>query len=227
MPFPQLRVIGPLADDGVLNDGVRRTTYRCLEADFRYGQSRQFGNVRATSAFALKADIHTKLRHVSNLPTGDINCRDCDVAEPEPNRQVFVKFRHLLRKAAARSAETICVIIGEILRAFTFAPSRLHSVDALLLAWGKPGGVPKASCRRCCSRTRPDRSSRANSASAVRFLSLDRGDLLRPASRQFREISLPRKILRFTMKLVTGFLAQPEQEKKPATIARVGGNKRA
>jgi hypothetical protein len=49
---------------------------------------------------------------------GDINCRDCDVrslAEPEPNRQVFVKFKHLLRKAAARSAETICVIIGEIL----------------------------------------------------------------------------------------------------------------
>ena len=55
-------------------------------------------------------------------PIGDINCRDCDVrslAEPEANRQVFVKFKHLLRKAAARSAETICVIIGEILRAFT------------------------------------------------------------------------------------------------------------
>ena len=33
------------------------------------------------------------------------HCRDCDVrslAEPEPNRQVFVKFKHLLRKAAAR-----------------------------------------------------------------------------------------------------------------------------
>ncbi len=60
--------------------------------------------------------------HVRDVPTGDINCRDCEVrslAEPEPNRQVFVKFKHLLRKAAARSAETICVIIGEILRAFT------------------------------------------------------------------------------------------------------------
>jgi hypothetical protein len=41
------------------------------------------------------------------------------LAEPEPNRQLFVKFKHLLRKAATRSAETICVIIGEILRAFT------------------------------------------------------------------------------------------------------------
>jgi len=29
------------------------------------------------------------------------------------------KLKHLLRKAAARSAETICVTIGEILRAFT------------------------------------------------------------------------------------------------------------
>jgi hypothetical protein len=57
-------------------------------------------------------------RHPQTFTIGDINCRDCDVrslAEPEPNRQVFVKFKHLLRKAAARSAETICVIIGEIL----------------------------------------------------------------------------------------------------------------
>src|SRR5215204_1456271 len=60
--------------------------------------------------------------HVSKVPTSDINCRYCDalsLAEPEPNRQVFVKFKHLLRKAATRSAETICVITGEILLAFT------------------------------------------------------------------------------------------------------------
>jgi hypothetical protein len=56
------------------------------------------------------------------VPKAYINCRDCDVrslAGPEPDRQVFAKFKHLLRKAAARSAETICVTIGEILRAFT------------------------------------------------------------------------------------------------------------
>jgi hypothetical protein len=50
------------------------------------------------------------------------HCRDCDVrslAGPEPDRQVFAKFKHLLRKAAARSAQTICATIGEILRAFT------------------------------------------------------------------------------------------------------------
>ena len=56
------------------------------------------------------------------MPNADINCRDCDVrslAGPEPDRKVFAKFKHLLRKAAAHPAETICVTIGEILRAFT------------------------------------------------------------------------------------------------------------
>jgi hypothetical protein len=35
------------------------------------------------------------------------------------HRQVFAKFKHLLRKAVARSAETNCITIGEILRTFT------------------------------------------------------------------------------------------------------------
>ena len=35
-----------------------------------------------------------------------------------PIEQVFAKLKHLLRKAAARSAETTCVTIGGILRAF-------------------------------------------------------------------------------------------------------------
>ena len=36
-----------------------------------------------------------------------------------PIEQVFAKIKHFLRKAAARSAETICAAIGEILGAFT------------------------------------------------------------------------------------------------------------
>ena len=51
-----------------------------------------------------------------------INLSDYDVrslAGPEPDRKVFAKFKHLLRMAAARSAETIRVTISEILRAFT------------------------------------------------------------------------------------------------------------
>jgi len=36
-----------------------------------------------------------------------------------PIEQVFAKLKHFLRKAAARSVETICAAIGEILGAFT------------------------------------------------------------------------------------------------------------
>lgn len=36
-----------------------------------------------------------------------------------PIEQVFAKLKHLLRKANARSVETICVAIGQILQAFT------------------------------------------------------------------------------------------------------------
>ena len=36
-----------------------------------------------------------------------------------PIEQVFAKIKHFLRKAAARSVETICIAIGEILGAFT------------------------------------------------------------------------------------------------------------
>ena len=36
-----------------------------------------------------------------------------------PIEQAFAKIKHFLRKAAARSVETICIAIGEILGAFT------------------------------------------------------------------------------------------------------------
>ena len=36
-----------------------------------------------------------------------------------PIEQVFSKLKHLLRKAAARTAETVCAAIGELLGAFT------------------------------------------------------------------------------------------------------------
>src|SRR5215472_13174505 len=36
-----------------------------------------------------------------------------------PIEQVFAKLKHLLRKAAARTVETVCTTIGEILGAFT------------------------------------------------------------------------------------------------------------
>jgi hypothetical protein len=72
--------------------------------------------------FALMNRHHQERNAPEKCPKADLNCRDCDVrslAGPEPDRQVFAKFKHLLRKAAGRSAETTCVTIGEILRAFT------------------------------------------------------------------------------------------------------------
>jgi transposase len=36
-----------------------------------------------------------------------------------PIEQVFAKLKHLLRKAAARTVETVCAAIGKILREFT------------------------------------------------------------------------------------------------------------
>jgi transposase len=36
-----------------------------------------------------------------------------------PIEQVFAKLKHLLRKAAARTVETVCAAIGEVLTAFT------------------------------------------------------------------------------------------------------------
>ena len=36
-----------------------------------------------------------------------------------PIEQVFAKLKHLLRKAAARTVETVCAAIGELLAAFT------------------------------------------------------------------------------------------------------------
>jgi transposase len=36
-----------------------------------------------------------------------------------PIEQLFAKLKHLLRKAAERTVETVCAAIGEILRAFT------------------------------------------------------------------------------------------------------------
>jgi hypothetical protein len=59
-----------------------------------------------------------------NCAEADINYRDCDVrslAGPEPDQigRPSARLKDLLRKPAARSAETICVTSGEILRAFT------------------------------------------------------------------------------------------------------------
>jgi hypothetical protein len=79
----------------------------CFDFDMSAkGPSRRFDWTTATSGLPRGTDIFGIGLHVSKVPTGDINCGDCDVrslAEPEPDRRAFAKFKHLLRKAAARS----------------------------------------------------------------------------------------------------------------------------
>ncbi len=41
------------------------------------------------------------------------------LTRPEPVEQVFAKLKHLLRKAAARTADAVCAVIGELLDTFT------------------------------------------------------------------------------------------------------------
>jgi len=72
------------------------------------GQIRKSG--RATGPSASPIVIVTT--HVRKVPNADINCRDCVVrslAGPEPDREVFAKFKHLWRKAAAHPSKTIYV----------------------------------------------------------------------------------------------------------------------
>ena len=60
------------------------------------------------SALLLTADIAQHSRYARFVLKADINCRDCDVrslAGPEPDRQVFAKFKDFLRKAAAVRVE--------------------------------------------------------------------------------------------------------------------------
>ncbi len=67
------------------------------------------------------APIAIKFRSAAkwrDVPNADINCRDCVVrslAGPEPDRQVFAKFKHLSARPPRARPKTIYVTIGEIL----------------------------------------------------------------------------------------------------------------
>jgi hypothetical protein len=58
------------------------------------------------------------MRRPERIARNRATASDCRDATSVHSPEVFAKLRHLLRKAAARSAEAICVTIGEI-RAFT------------------------------------------------------------------------------------------------------------
>ena len=58
--------------------GLQRHAAKCLgqgdthNAESALGQSRQSRDVRVTSVLPPKADIHRKVRHVSNVPTTEV-----------------------------------------------------------------------------------------------------------------------------------------------------------
>src|SRR5882757_266867 len=56
---------------GRTTSGRRRRQAPRGRAMSALGQSRRFGDVRASSALALKADIHHKARHVSKVPKNE------------------------------------------------------------------------------------------------------------------------------------------------------------
>jgi transposase len=56
------------------------------------------------------------------------SCSYCRSTLPDlnPIEQVFAKLKHLLRKAAARTVETVCIAIGKLLDSFTPAECANH-----------------------------------------------------------------------------------------------------
>jgi transposase len=50
-----------------------------------------------------------------------------------PIEQVFAKLKHLLRKAATRTVDAVCAVIGELLDAFTPAPttSKIQAIGVM------------------------------------------------------------------------------------------------
>jgi hypothetical protein len=78
------------------------------------------------------ADLRRPKRIARNRATESHRRGATSVHSPDlnPDRQVFAKFKHLLRKAAAREAETICVTIGEI-RAFTSNAPPISETQAM------------------------------------------------------------------------------------------------
>jgi len=80
-------------------------------ADAQAGRFGDHGEARQPKGDAVRQIIRLAGAKLFFLPkySPDLN----------PIKQVFVKFKHLLRKAAARTLETVLAAIGELLDAYT------------------------------------------------------------------------------------------------------------
>jgi len=106
------RIEAPWLIDGPIN-GQRFLIYveAVLAPTLRPGDVVIMDNLGSHKSKAVRAAIRKAGAHLIFLPkySPDLN----------PIEQVFSKLKHLLRKAAARTAETVCAAIGNILGAFT------------------------------------------------------------------------------------------------------------
>src|SRR5258708_37747113 len=88
------------------------------------GQKRRFGDVRVTSPLPLKADIHRKVRHVSNVPEADIfrfrgHCEGVDHAARTLSRNFSTSsLRWLLTSESSRADFNIKPDVAPVSRAF-------------------------------------------------------------------------------------------------------------
>ena len=106
------RIEAPWLLEGPI-DGESFRTYveRVLVPTLRPGDIVVMDNLGSHKGKAVRALIRAAGAKLFFLPkySPDLN----------PIEQVFAKLKHLLRKAAARTVETICAAIGQILGAFT------------------------------------------------------------------------------------------------------------
>ncbi len=106
------RIEAPWLIDGPIN-GERFLLYveKVLVPTLRAGDIVIMDNLGSHKGNAIRAAIRKAGAHLIFLPkySPDLN----------PIEQVFAKLKHLLRKACARTIETVCTAIGELLGTFS------------------------------------------------------------------------------------------------------------
>ncbi len=106
------RIDAPWFVDGPINgDSFRLYVEKVLLPTLRPGDLVIMDNLGSHKGKAVRHLIRSVGAKLFFLPkySPDLN----------PIEQVFAKLKHFLRKAAARTVETVCAAIGEILQAFT------------------------------------------------------------------------------------------------------------
>jgi putative transposase len=106
------RIEAPWLIDGPIN-GERFLLYveKVLLPTLKPGDIVIMDNLGSHKGMAVRKAIRSAGAHLIFLPkySPDLN----------PIEQVFAKLKHLLRKAAARTVESVCAAIGRLLEAFT------------------------------------------------------------------------------------------------------------